>query len=102
MANPIPLPYQDSYVAKPYNVRPGMPAKSYVYIAVASEGGAINTTVIPANTTDTNPSQKVTPLKSFAINNQKGGIGATTFYVGMPKLVPAWLRTQLLSLGLVS
>jgi hypothetical protein len=83
-----------------------MPAKSYVYVAVASPGGALNTsTKIPANTADANPTQKVTPLKTFQINQQKESkntAGTQIFYVGMPTFVPAWLRTQLLSLGLVS
>lgn len=98
----IPQPY--SYYNRPpaFNARPGMPARSYVYIAVAGKSGAIDTTTIPANTVDSAPTQKVTPLKTFSINNQKGDKGSTIFYIGMPKMVPAWLRTQLLSLALVS
>ena len=99
---PTQLPYQAASKNPAYNARPGMPARSYVYIAVAGTSGAIDTTTIPANTVDSAPTQKVTPLKSFAINNQKGAVGATTFYIGMPKMVPAWLRTSLVALGLVS
>ena len=97
------LPYQAASKNPAYNARPGMPARSYVYVAVAGKSGAVDTvTAIPANTTDARPTQKVTPLKTFSINRTAGDRGTAIYYVGMPQFVPAWLRTQLLTLGLVS
>jgi hypothetical protein len=102
MANPIPPANHYPAGLKKYDVRPGGPAGLPTYIASASEGGALNVRGSLITNSSDGKTVKVTPLKSFALQFTKGAIGSETFYYNMPKMVPSWLRTQLVSAGLVS
>ena len=97
----MPAAYQAYNIVPAYNVRPGGPALTPTYIAVATPSGAIDAKTAPANSTD-GKTVKVTPKKSFGLQFSNGAKGSMSFYYNMPKMVPAWLRTSLLASGLVT
>lgn len=100
---PIPPAYPYYNIVPAYNARPGMPALTPTYIAVAAPGGALDVSGSSIASGASGSNSKVTPLKTFQILTEDGDTSGTlVFYYNEPRVVPTWLRTKLVALGLVS